>query len=395
MRTRLAAIAAIAAIIALGASPAALAASTARHDRAAGAVRPSVTNPGDAEPSLSLSVSPAGEPEIATIGPSHSLWFSYFSGVHWNIKKISGKDTAYSAPSLIAGSGGISNVAVEGASHTLQFWHRSGGRWHRTQVAGKGSTYSAPSLAEGDGKTAIAAEGSKRKLVFYAYRSGKWHRHVITRNGVVASAPSLVIRSSAQASGTDPAGEADIAVGESGGVLFYYNSLDTGWQATPVTGAGVADSAPSLAVSDSSHSTGAEPFIALEGPGHLLYRYVEESGIWEGGSAAGPGAVYSAPSQVIGDSVVFDPMVYESASRSLRLVYTDLVARTVASAVVSVDFTAYSPPSLFVQPSGELDVAAQGQDNSLMYCAASAPVSPATPGFSCTQVGSIHSTYGG
>jgi hypothetical protein len=394
MRTRLPAIAACAAIIALGASPAALAASTARHDRAAGAVRPSVTNPGDAEPSLSLSVSPSGEPEIATIGPSHSLWFSYDSGGSWHHKRIASKDSAYSAPSLIAGPAGTANLAVEGADHALEFYHRIGGSWHRRQVARKGSAYSAPALAEGDGKTGIAVEGPHRDLVYYGYASGKWHRHII-QTGVVASAPALAIRGADQAAGSDPAGEADIAVRETSNELWYYYSLPVGWQSSFLGGADTTYSAPALTVLPASRGVAVVAVIA-EGASHSLEEYANDGSGWTAGHLTTLTAVNSALSLAAGNVAVGTPISYQGASHSLPFIDTDQNLRTAIEELAAPDSTAYSAPSLaFRVATGETDIAVQGQSHTLMYCSAPAPGSNGIPDFSCRDVADVGTTYGG
>jgi hypothetical protein len=49
-------------------APAALAAGAAAQGPGGGTARPAFANPGDASPSLSLSVTPAGQPDAAAVG---------------------------------------------------------------------------------------------------------------------------------------------------------------------------------------------------------------------------------------------------------------------------------------------------------------------------------------
>jgi hypothetical protein len=91
-----------------------------------GTARPAFANAGDASPSLSLSVTPAGQPDAAAVGKGGSLWFYTQRNGHWHRTEVGRAGAADSGPSLFAGTGGVVYVVVEGPSHTLQFYALSG-----------------------------------------------------------------------------------------------------------------------------------------------------------------------------------------------------------------------------------------------------------------------------
>ena len=95
--------------------------------QAAGPAIPAAnSNPGDAGPSLALSVNPGGKPEIATIGKNGSLWFAAQSQASWKRTQVGGAGSAGSGPSLIAEAGGAAIMAVEGPAHALEYYPLAG-----------------------------------------------------------------------------------------------------------------------------------------------------------------------------------------------------------------------------------------------------------------------------
>ena len=394
MRVHIVAVAALsAALIGAAASPALA--------TGAPAARQGSSNPGDASPSLSLSVSPAGQPEIASVGKNGSLWFSIKSGGKWHRTQIAKQGSVAAGPSLIAENAGSAILAVQGPSHSLQYYYLVAGQWHHVQVAGKNTTYSTPSLGQGPDEPGIAAVGPDHSLRYYALKTGKWHVTTINGKNSADSAPSLVIRQADQAISGDPAGEVDIAVEGASNSLSYYHSLPGGhFQNEVIGGPNSTYAAPSLIVlaSLSRISVAGVPVIMAEGFRHSLVEYVDD-GSWSSNSREGNGWDYSAPSLVQGDTTTEFTTAFEGASRGLVLTYLDVNDRTWVNDVAGVINSVYSPPSLFVRtnstPAGQLNIAVQGPSNRLRYYSAPLPAPGFGPNFLSINVAGTGTTFGG
>jgi hypothetical protein len=370
----------------------------ASHVPAAPAV--AAANPGAASPSLSVAVSAGGTPEAAVIGKDDSLWYYTRVKGKWRATKLSGSHTAYSGPSVVSGPGSNAAVAVEGKSHSLLLFVTDKGHWVRLTVAGKNSAYSAPSLAIGKTSAGIAVLGKSNSLWYYSLSgSSKFHRKEIFSSGYAYSAPSLVIRSGAQASAADPAGEADIAVEASSHALYYVHSPKTGtsWQNAVVAGPSTTYSAPSLAVLSRG-----DAFIATEGAHHSLAAYTGGRG-WSGRLLLSGGWVYSAPSVAVNlkDPGLPISIAYQGGSSSVAVILLNTGATVpgwqndpLSSSVGNVD----SAPALAAQPAGpagQLDLIVQGKGNSLWLYQGPKPAIPLAPSFTGTRIGKPGSAYGG
>lgn len=376
------------------AAPAALATS-------GGATSPAFTNPGAASPSLSLSVSPAGEPEVASVGPAGTLWFRYMTGGIWHSHRVAGPGSAFSGPSIYAGPLGFTGIAVEGPVHTLQFYALAGGHWHHFVVTPPNTAYSAPSLAVGTTKAGISVEGPHHTLLCFSGTlsglSGHLHHSVVNGPGTTFSAPSMVIRTADQATVADPAGEIDIAVENASHSLSYYRSRSHGWQNTVIGGPGSAYSAPSLTVLTSTFILEGEPYLVVQGPHHSLRAYTNNSG-WQKILVIGNGRVYSAPSLTLGDTSQEAGMAFEGVSHSVSFVYWYVSGGSwVNDVITSISGHVNSAPALFFRAaSGENDIVLQGGSNTLWYFSAPAPASPnLAPQFSGHRIGGPGTTFGG
>ncbi len=371
----------------------ALAAPTAVAARA-GAERPAFTNPGAASPSLSLSVSPSGEPEVASVGPGGSLWFRSMTGGVWHKTRLGGPGSAFSGPSLYAGPLGFTGIAVQGPAHTLQFYALAEGHWHHFVVTPPDTAYSAPSLAVGTTKAGIAVEGPDHTLLCFSGSlsglSGHLHHSTVNGPGTTFSAPSMVIRTSAQATGADPAGEFDIAVQNANHALSYYRSRPHGWQNTVIGGPSKAYSAPSLVV-----TTGAgDAIVSVEGGHHTLWIYSNSAG-WHSQERESNNWTFSAPWLVEGDPAGTElPMAFEGSSDSLFITFYNVGASGWQNDPLGASI-AYSAPVIAMTPAGGFDMVVQGKDNSLRYYQAPMPGSGLAPSFSEKTIGGHGTTFGG
>jgi hypothetical protein len=362
------------------------------------------TNPGATSPSLSLSVSPSGEPEVASVGPNGSLWFSYLTSGRWHRTRVGGPGSAFSGPSLYAGPLGFAGIAAEGPLHTLQFFALAGGHWRHFIAAGPGSVYSAPSLAVGTSKAGVAFEGPRHSLVFYSGTvsglTGHLHKKVINGRGTTYSAPSVVIRGSDQVSGSGGAGQVDIAVQNANHALSYYNSLPGGhWQNDVIGGPGTAYSAPSLTVYNTLSEAEGVPYLVVQGPHHSMTAFAD-NGSWQKILVAGNGRVYSAPSLTVGDSTRESGMAFEGPSHSVSFYYWYVSGDSWVNDVISsVTLKVDSAPALFFRtgnPYGENDLVFQGKGNTLWYMHAPEPGSPSlAPQFTGRVIAGHGTTFGG
>jgi hypothetical protein len=355
-------------------------------------------NTGDAEPSLAFSVNPAGKPEIATTGKNGSLWFAAQAKGAWKRTQVAGAGSTGSGPSLVAEAGGAAVLAVEGPAHALEYYALAGGHWHRTQVAGKNTTYSTPSLALGPSGPAIAAEGPGHDLRYYALKNGHWQGKTVNDTGSAYSAPSLVVRQADQATASDPAGEADIAVQNASHSLSYYNSNPGGsWHNDVIGGPDTTYSAPSLIVSTpiGRAGEGGVPVVMVEGAKHTLLEYEDDTG-WRSGERESANSDYSAPSLVLGNAATELAVSYQGPGHALILDYYNVVGRYWQNVVVTPIGNVYSAPVIVVRaghPAGEVDIAGQGPSNELRYY--SAPPSSSVPSFTGHTVAGKGTTFGG
>jgi hypothetical protein len=397
MKTRNSALTAIIAIAALGGSaPAALAAPPARPAHVAPAI---FANRGADQPSVSVSVSPTGEAEIASVGAGGSLWLSYFKGGKWHRSEAAKPGSAFSGPSLYAGPSGAAIMAVEGPDHTLWVHALVSGHWHSVRVSGPGTAYSAPSLYLSEGGAGLAVEGPHHRLYFDSIVSlSHFVRTEVGGNNDDFSAPSLVIRGPNQVSAGHPEGEVDIAVENDDHALSYFSNPGSGWENDVIAGPGSAYSAPSLVVSTGFLANEGAPYILVQGPHHGMFQYLNDLGTFEKDRVTANGRIFSAPSVQEGDAVRSAFIAFRGVDNSVSVYYWstlhgDWVNDVIVKATGSVD----SAPALFYRTgSGENDVVFQGSHNTLWYYHAKRPaVADDAPSFTGHRVAGPGTTFGG
>jgi hypothetical protein len=375
-----------------------------------GRVTPALTNPGDAEPSLTLATGTNGAPKAAVVGAKGSLWYYTVAKGKWHATKLGGADTAYSGPSVVSGPGTNAAVAVEGKSHTLLLFVTKGSKWVKLTVAGKNSAYSVPALALGSaGVVDIAVMGKSNSLWFYYLSGGKFHSHEILGGGYVYSAPSLVVRNADQGVTGDPAGSPDIAVEAGGHALYYLNSDHGKWHNTVVPGsAGQVFSAPALQISSRPSADGGQASALAQGPQNSLVGFSNGRGSWGpfGSDPIGAGWVYGAVSiiQNLQDPALPYAIAYHGPSDSLGILLLNADATTpgwqndVIDSGPSTVENAFSAPALAVQtagPAAQLDVIFQGAHNTLWFYKGPRPTAPLAPTFTGQRIGGTGSTFGG
>jgi hypothetical protein len=360
---------------------------------------PAFTNPGNASPSLSLTVTASGVPEVASVGKDGSLWFTDKSGGKWHRTEIAKSGAADSGPSILAVPDGGADLAVEGPSHSLQYYFLANGHWFHTQLAGKNTTFSAPSLTQGPEGLGIAIEGPNHTLWYYSTSADHWGKRQVGGNGVAFSAPSLVIRDTAQATTADPAGEVDIAVENSGNSLSFFHSLAGGlWQNDVISGPGTTFSAPSLVVVGGAPTrtpNQGHAIMAFEGPSHELSACVSASGCE---LLEGKNWDFSAPSLIEGDSYTWLPVAFQNSGHSLTVRYVDIATRFGQNAPVAGGLTTYSAPAIVLRsahPVGQTDLVVQGHGNSLLYYSAPIPAPNKVLSFTKTTIAGPGTTFGG
>jgi hypothetical protein len=361
---------------------------------------PAFPNAGAVSPSLSLATSASGTPEAAVIGKNGSLWYYTEVRGKWRATELGGKNTAYSGPSLVSGPGTNAAVAVEGRSHSLLLFVTYKGHWLRLTVAKKNAAYSAPSLAVADKKTGIAVLGKNNSLWYYSLNGGKFHAKEIFGAGYVYSAPSLVIRTSAQANGADPAGEADIAVEASSHAMYYVHSErhSADWQNAVAGAAGTTYSAPSLIVFGSAFAK-SEALIMAEGPDHSLIEYAYGRGAWGTHEILSAGYAYSAPSMAVNAKDELRPAAaaYQGAGHSVGVLLFHSAGDDWQNDPLSGS-SVDSAPALAAQlagPARQLDLIYQGSGNTLWLDKGPPPATDIAPSFSSTRIGKPGTTYGG
>jgi hypothetical protein len=391
------------ALLAAAAAAATIAAGSASAFAATpAAATPAVANPGAVSPSLALTASSAGTPEVAAIGKSNSLWYYTKAKGKWTRRELAGKNSVYSGPSIVSGPGTDAAIAVEGPAHELLVYIKEAGHWVKEKAAGKNSAYSVPAIAVEGESAGVAVVGRGHTLVYYWLSSGRWHSKEILSGNRAYSAPSLVIRDSAQASPAEPAGRADIAVEGIGHSLSYLRSGPGGpshsWTNVVVSPAG-AYSAPSLLVLTGTDKGLAA--LAVQGPHHSLNYFQYESGT-TAAQLLGSGWVYSAPALVQNAKDPQRPveMAWQGGNHSVSLLYYSAGSSGWVNDVISSQTgTVNSAPALAAQgagPAGQADIVLQGASNTLWFLDAPVPASATlAPQFTALRIGGKSTTYGG
>jgi hypothetical protein len=360
-----------------------------------------VANNGARAPSLTLSVSTSGDPEVAAIGKGATL--QYYTQVKgkWRRTQLAGKGTAQSGPSLVSESGSNAAVAVEGPGNSLLLFSTRHGHWVRQTIAGPNSAYSVPSLAQSPAGLAIAVEGQNNTLWFYWFASGKWHSKLVLPTLSAYSAPSLAIRTKHQADVQDPAGEADIAVeGADNGLMYAYSTSSYNmWAVLNVAPSAADYSTPSLVVvATEAHQTQGVADVAVEGPQHKVIGYAGFGGGFNSSTLSPMDTIYSAPSfvQNTADSENPAAIVFQGAKSRIYDEYPHLSLEFLIVPVGSVH--ADSAPAVFARaahPAGEVDVIYEGPANTLWYFHAANPKSGQLKKFTGQEIGGAGSTFGG
>jgi hypothetical protein len=359
-------------------------------------------NAGATAASLGLSASASGVPEAAVIGNKNSL--DYFTKLHgkWKRTQVAGRNSAFSAPSVVSGPGTDAAIAVEGANHSLVLYIKDSGHWIHDQVAGRNSTYSAPSLVvDPSGGGAIAAEGKNHSLWFrWLTTTGRWDVKEILGNGRDYSAPSLVIRGTGQAGGLGGAGQADIAYqGPDNALAYAYSTSSYRAWVNDVIGAKRAYSAPSLVVLGGTDATPGEAFIAVEGARNSLWTYYDATTttVFTAHEVLSNRWAYSAPAAVQNG---LDPnhaieIAYRGASDSLGILLSP-DGTSWQNDPLGHDGGVDSAPALVSQPNnGQLDLIYQGGSDTLWYLSAPVPSTDIAPAFTASKIGGKGSAYGG
>lgn len=357
-------------------------------------------NSGARAPSLALSVSSSGDPEVAAIGKGATLLYYTQVKGKWRRTQLAGKGTAQSGPSLVSESGSNAAIAVEGPGNSLLLFSTRKGHWVRQTIAGHDSTYSVPSLARSPVGLAIAVEGQNNTLWFYWFASGRWHSKLVLPTLSAYSAPSLVIRTKHQADTEDPAPEADIAVeGASNGLMYAYSTTGyNAWEVVTLAPSAADYSTPSVVVvATEAHQTQGAADVVVEGPQHKVIGY-SVFGVETSSSALSPiDTIYSAPSfvQNTADSENPADIVFQGAKSRI---YDEYVRLALAFAIVPVGSVhADSAPAVFARaahPAGEVDVIYEGPANTLWYFHAAKPKSGLLK-FTGQEIGGAGSTFGG
>ena len=179
-------------------------------------------------------------------------------------------------------------------------------------------------------------------------------------------------------SGPTPNGETDIVVMGPGNTLVFYWSPIGGPMQPPQTIGGplLTFSSPSVVVRSNNGPTNGEVDVVAMGPNNSLMYYWNSyapnsssfASSWHSTQIAGPLTTYSAPSLFVRPTGEAD--IAAQGPDNTLVYYYAMPGANWASIQVAANLgplVTYSAPSLFVRASGEVDIAAQGASNSLMY----------------------------
>lgn len=287
---------------------------------------------------------------------------------------------AYSKPAVaINPQTGLATAVVEGPNHSLYaYWQDSiDGPWtgpFGIDGGAPGIAYSAPSIAFNPttGLATVAAEGPNNSLYAYWQNSvdGSWSGPLGLDNGaggIAYSAPSIAFNAATQTATA-------VARGPNNSLYAYWQDGLNGQWSGPLGldggSGGIAYSAPSI---DIDQTTGKATAVA-EGPGGSLYGYLQNTvnGQWTGpiGIAGGAGGIAdSAPSLAMNQSTETTTVVAEGPDSSLRAYWQTAIdgSWTGPLGIDSGDpNVAYSDPAVAVNNStGLVTATAEGPSNSL------------------------------
>jgi hypothetical protein len=277
---------------------------------------------------------------------------------------------------------GETNIVETRLDGSLRYWYATTPdagpviSWHWTQVADPGFAVSTPSIfVRPTGEADIVAQGPDGILLyFYAVPHGQWTGTQVVPPGdtfAAVSAPSIVVRST---------GEADIvALGQNNSLLYHWAWPGGPWSHAQVSQSeGETSSPPSIFV----RPTGEADIVAAGPDGSLWYYHAMPGDCWwsrtqvDGPELRGPVSAVSAPSIFVRPTGEAD-IVAQGQDNSLWYYHATPGGPWDPFQVAGPGTTA-SAPSIFVSSTRQANIAAQGQNGTLMYYSAT-PDSPWTP----------------
>jgi hypothetical protein len=154
------------------------------------------------------SASGAGNIDVVTLGPSHSLYFYWqTAGTWYGPIQAGGPGTAYSGPAIAAEFAGTPDhldVAVEGPGHSLNFFWKTAGVWYGPlQIGAPGSTCSPPKVTfDSDGNVDVAAQGPNGTIYEYWGVGGSWNGPLqVAGKGTSFTTPTIASSSTTSGGG--------------------------------------------------------------------------------------------------------------------------------------------------------------------------------------------------
>ena len=248
--------------------------------------------------------------------------------------------------------------------------------WNWTSVADPGFAVSTPSIfVRSTGEADIVAQGPDGILLyFYATPNSPWTPTQVVPPGdtfSALSAPSIFVR---------PTGEADIvALGPNNSLLYHWAWPGSSWSHARISQSEEETSSPpSIYV----RPTGEADIVAAGSDGSLWYYHAMPGDSWwsrtqvDGPLVRGPVSADSAPSIFVRPTGEAD-IVAQGQDDSLWY-YHAMPGGSWDRFQIARPGTTTGAPSIFVSATGQANIAAQGQNGSLMYYTAT-PDSPWTP----------------
>ena len=314
--------------------------------------------------------------DVAFVGNNGALYeasstdstSAWTDGGAWTVTEISGSAGAVGPISLVARKAYNLDVFFVGSNGSPETtgWNVSTNTWTAVspiplQLPSSPSVFQRPS-----NEIDVVTQGPDNSLVYqWTTEALVWNSAQIAGPGTTFSAPSLFVR---------PSGEADVvAQGPNNALEYYYAFPGTGWSHTEIAEAGTTFSGPSVSVAPNGLA-----FVVAVGPNNTLMWYTAAPG-----SAWGlfpPTELPPEASSIASVSLFVRPteevdIVAQRTDDSLWY-FCGYSAQCAANALPGVQLsesqlgspgTAFSAPSIYVRSTGEVDVVAEGANNSLTY----------------------------
>jgi hypothetical protein len=330
----------------------------------------------------SVGVDPNGIAYIATMGQpaalgQHSSLVVYSAAPgdqYWSSTTVPGAEID-SEPAIAVRLTGEVDIVAQGTNNSLWYYSKPDGQsfWKSQQIDNGHKVISAPAIAvRQTGEVDVVAVDANYRLAYFCYCGAQpfWQLPYLIRDPQgndpqVFGNPAIAVRSVAQP------GEVDVVVtGVDKSLNYYWATPGSSWNWSQIGKPGSTFSDPAIAVRQTGYAPViGEADVVAQGPNNsLMYYHAKPAEDWSAVQIQEAGAEFT-PAIAVRPNGEGDIVV----SINHSLVYYFAFPQDASWRSTKLPDTSnpwqypQSPPAIVVRTTGEADVVAIGNDNSLLY----------------------------